>query len=65
MISCMLTLIISIPINGALIFLSPFVIYPIYFIFTGKNLFDTEFIDNLFNGTTIEDVLTWFYNKLL
>lgn len=64
-IACILTFIISIPINGILILLSLLVIYPMYFIFTGKNLFDTEFIDNLFNGTTIEDVLTWFYNKLL
>lgn len=64
-IMCVLTLIISIPINGILILLTPFILCPIYFIFTGKNLFYTEFIDNLFNGTTIDDVLEWFYNKLL
>lgn len=65
MILCMLILIISIPIHGILILLSPFIFYPIYFIFTGKNLFNSEFIYNLFNGTTIDDSLEWFYNKLL
>lgn len=64
-ISCMLILIISIPINGILILLSPFILCPIYFIFTGKNLFYSKFIDNLFDGTTIDDSLEWVYNKLL
>lgn len=63
--ACILTFIILIPINGGLILLSPSVICPIYFIFTGKNLFDSKFIDNIFDGTNIDDSLEWFYNKLL
>ena len=62
---CILTFIIFIPINGVLILLSHFIICPIYFIFTGKNLFDSKFIDNIFDGINIDDSLEWFYNKLL
>ena len=63
--TCILTLVILIPINMVLILLSPIIICPIYFIFTGKNLFDSKFIDNIFDGINIDDVLEWFYNKLL
>ena len=63
-IACIFTFIIFIPINGVLILLSP-IVCPIYFIFTGKNLFDSKFIDNIFNETNVDDVLEWFYNKLL
>ena len=48
-----------------LILLSPAIICPIYFIFTGKNVFNSKFVDNLFDGTNIDNSLEWFYNKLL
>lgn len=63
--TCIFTVIIFIPTNGVLILLSPFVICPIYFIFTGKNVFDSKFIDNIFEGVYLDDALEWFYNKLL
>ena len=63
--TCILTLVILIPINMVLILLSPIIICPIYFILTGKNLFNSKFIDNIFDGINIDDVLEWFYNKLL
>ena len=47
MVLCILTLIILIPINMGLILLSPFVICPIYFIFTGKSFFDSKSIDKI------------------
>lgn len=64
-ISCILTFIILIPINMVLILLSPSVICPIYFIFTGKKFFDSKFADKVFDGANIDDSLKWFYNKLL
>lgn len=64
-IACILTFIILIPTNMVLILISPFVICPIYFVFTGKNFFDSKFIDKIFDGENIDDVLEWFYNKLL
>ena len=64
-IACLFTFIILIPTNMVLILLSPFVVCPIYFVFTGKNFFDSKFIDKIFNGENIDDVLEWFYNKLL
>lgn len=63
--TCILTFVILIPINTVLILLSPIVICPIYFIFTGKNVFDSKFIENIFDGNNIDDSLDWFYNKLL
>lgn len=60
-----LTFIILIPINMVLILLSPIVITPIYFIFTGRKFFDSKFADNVFDGDNIDDSLKWFYNKLL
>lgn len=65
MVLCILTLIILIPINMGLILLSPFVICPIYFIFTGKSFFDSKSIDKIFEGTNIDDTLEWLYDKLL
>lgn len=64
-ISYILTLIILIPINMVLILLSPIVICPIYFIFTGKNFLSSKFADKVFDGENIDDVLEWLYNKLL
>ena len=64
-ISCILTFIILVPINMVLILLSPTVINPIYFIFTGKNFLNSKFVDKIFDGDNIDDVLEWFYNKLL
>ena len=49
----------------AIILLSLFVIYPIYFIFTGKSCYDTKFIEDVFTGDNIEYSLEWFYKKLL
>lgn len=63
--ACILTFVILIPTNMVLILLFPIIICPIYFIFTGKNVFDSKFIDNIFDGTNIDDSLEWFYNKLL
>lgn len=60
-----LTFIIFLPINGVLILLSPFVIGPIYFIFTGKTFFNSKFSDKIFYGENVDDTLKWFYNKLL
>ena len=48
-----------------LILLSPTVINPIYFIFTGKNFLNSKFVDKIFDGENIDDVLEWLYNKLL
>lgn len=62
---CILTFVILTPINGILILLSPSIICPIYFIFTGKNFLDSKFANNIFDGTNIDDSLEWFYNKLL
>ena len=59
------TLIILIPTNMVLMLLSPIVIHPIYFIFTGKDFLDSKFIDKIFCGDTIDNTLEWFYNKLL
>lgn len=64
-IACILTFIILIPINMVLILLSPAVICPIYFVFTGKNFLSSKSIDKIFNGENIDDILKWFYNKLL
>lgn len=65
MIVCILTYIILLPIKGVLILLSPVVIHPIYFIFTGKDFLDSKFVDNLFSENDIDGILDWFYNKLL
>ena len=62
---CLLTLVILIPINIVLILLSPIVIHPMYFIFTGKNFLDSKFVDKIFGGDNIDNVLEWLYNKLL
>ena len=64
-IACILTLVILIPTNAVLILLSPFVLSPIYFIFTGKKLFGSKFMDHICDGTNIDDILEWLYNKLL
>lgn len=64
-IAVILTLIILIPTNMVLILLSPIVIHPIYFIFTGKNFLNSKFVDKIFDGDNIDDVLEWLYNKLL
>lgn len=61
----LLTFLILIPTNMVLILLSPIVIIPIYFIFTGKNFFDSKFANKIFDGENIDNVLEWFYNKLL
>ena len=60
-----LTFLILIPTNMILILLSPIVIHPIYFIFTGKNFLDSKFIDKIFDGDNIDNVLEWLYDKLL
>lgn len=60
-----LTLIILIPTNIVLILLSPIVIHPVYFIFTGKNFLNSKFIDKIFDGNNIDNVLEWLYDKLL
>lgn len=64
-IACILTLVILIPTNMVLILLSPPIICPIYFIFTGKKFFGSKFADRIFDGENIDNVLEWFYNKLL
>lgn len=63
--TCILTLVILIPINMVLILLSPIIICPIYFIFTGKTFFNSKLSDKIFYGDNIDDSLEWFYNKLL
>ena len=60
-----LTLVILIPTNMILILLSPFVICPIYFIFTGKTFLNSKLSDKIVYGENIDDILKWFYNKLL
>ena len=60
-----LTLVILIPTNMILILLSPFVICPIYFIFTGKTVLNSKLSDKIVYGENIDDILKWFYNKLL
>lgn len=65
MIACILTFVILIPTNMILILLSPAVICPIYFIFTGKNFLNSKFVDKIFDGNNIDNVLEWFHNKLL
>lgn len=60
-----LTLVILIPTNMILILLSPCVICPIYFIFTGQKFFDSKLADKIIDGENIDDILEWLYNKLL
>lgn len=48
-----------------LILISPIVIHPIYFIFTGKDFLDSKFVDKIFDGNNIDNVLEWLHNKLL
>lgn len=62
---CTLTFIILILTKIVLIVLSPVVIHPIYFIFTGKDFLDSKFVDKIFSGDDIDDVLEWLYVKLL
>ena len=60
-----LTFLILIPTNLVLILLFPIVIHPIYFIFTGKNFLNSKFVDKIFDGNNIDNVLEWLYDKLL
>lgn len=64
-IAYILTLVILIPTNMILMLLSPAVICPIYFIFTGKQFTDSKFAEKIFDGDNIDNIWEWLYNKLL